>query len=100
MVYCILKNPDTQRLAEFAAGLLGTMGSFGDNEFAFRSAAGDVFGYFLEADKAAAQIRSAIEKSGYARTGDVIMVQEISDFAAVGNSRAWTWLQRRIRKAP
>lgn len=97
LVYVVLKNADKERLASFVTGLQDVMGQH--SEIAFRSAAGDVFGFFMQTDKAAAQTRARIETMPSTINGDVIMVAEIGkDYAAIGNSRAWTWLQHRLPK--
>ena len=63
------------------------------------SAISGVMAVFVETDRAAAQIRSAIEGLECTGNQDVIFVMEVGqEFSAIGGSAAWTWLQHHGQK--
>lgn len=101
LVYIILsKQERSSRLADFVGDLQKLLQRVGTYELAFRSETGDVFGYFIHTEEAPVQIRKRLESLTSTRNDDVITIIELgSKFAAIGNSRAWTWLQHRLNTA-
>jgi hypothetical protein len=68
------------------------------SELAFRSAARDVFGYYVVSTLSAHQIRTKIESPDrhepFLSNSDAVLIVELGKhFDAFGRSRAWTWLQ-------
>lgn len=74
-----------QSLEKVAIGKIG---------LAFSSASAETLGLFVKTNRAAAQLRAMIESSQGAAGDTHIMVLELGDqFAAIGNSAGWRWLQ-------
>jgi hypothetical protein len=73
--------------------------SKGPSEQAFRSAARDVFGYFVISTLSVREIKTRIEapdrQQPFLSSSDAVLIVELGEhFDASGRSRAWTWLQR------
>ena len=89
-------DSDMPRIAKAVPAISGLLDSVsgGEREQAFRSNDGLLFGVFIKTAKPSAVIRSSFEKLHETINGDTFLLIETGeDFAGIGFSRAWTWLQ-------
>ena len=91
-------KPDTDlaRVQVVAPDILKLLARFsnGEQESAFRSNDGLLFGFFLRTTVAPRIMRAEFEKLTSTENGDDALIVEVGeDHAGTGFSRAWTWLQ-------
>jgi hypothetical protein len=98
--FCIVVQlrPDTdlKRLSEDFPKILGLFNRLSDGkvEQIFRSSDGTLFGYFLKTATLLQFIRAEFDKLDSTVNGDAFLIYEVGEqFAGLGFSRAWTWLQ-------
>lgn len=96
LVVIQLEKGGSDRLAEDVPVLMEWLRrlSGGEQEIAFRSTDGTLFGVLLKTATPPRVIRSQFEGSEASRGNDAILILPIGDgFTGSGFSRAWTWLQ-------
>ena len=90
---------DIKRVARDAPGVLSTIKSVavGQPELVFRSNDGQLFGFFIESQLVAPQIKGALDSSESTLNDDAALVMELGqdpDSAELGFKRPWGWLLR------
>jgi hypothetical protein len=87
------KPSQTTTTAKSVMDTLSRM-SRGKAQLAFSSADASVVGVFAKMAKPTPVIRAALEEaSTYKDRGFVLVLELGADFAAIGNSSGWQWLQ-------
>lgn len=99
--YCVLfqLNPATNLhgLKATVPGVIDLVRrwSAGEMEQLCRSNDGQLFGYLLRSKKPPAMMRAEFDAASFTSNADSMMIFDVGDdFAALGFSRALTWLQR------
>lgn len=96
-----LKKRSMEELAEDFAGVKKSIErlSKGDNMLLFRATDLQQVQYLLRSDKTARQIIEILTRLESTRDDSLLVIECGEDFSGAHFSRAWTWLQRRV-KAP